>query len=407
MTIRVINSGEKKGKRSTRILERIESSGNNFYLTPVCELMAIKCNGLICKKIAMKGIEHIMRAFFALDLPKNHKSKYPETYEIINFLQSFGWDLLNVNNLQREDIEGIILPRKKKHEEEEDLKRRNGIPETQNTQEESIPETQNTQEDQTDNESINRVNKENELAYIKKYLELSTVIFDEMPEVVDAEKKYVIYLGYINDKKTIFVVTRMITSQIIFRLLQRELPLLQNSTERVLDKALFSSFKDGYLVDYNQSFDISIYERQHNHEIITGHVITNHKEKFRKENDRDIMIIMLFGLLSVITFISNGLIDNHYYSSNWKINLFVEVSSKLFPAATSTSLVSLLTLVLAYNRLKKNQLINWKVTLNNNFQPLQEKKAYQNNKRLFGFLYRQEKKQTKKTPMIFSESNDT
>ncbi len=81
---------------------------------------------------------------------------------------------------------------------------------------------------------------------VKYHQRMAKELFIEMPEIAQQEKDSLIYYGFLADDKTKFVITRVVESQITFRLLHPELPKLQNSTRKLVKK--------NYLIAKNKSF---------------------------------------------------------------------------------------------------------------------------------------------------------
>ena len=86
-------------------------------------------------------------------------------------------------------------------------------------------------------------------------------------------KSRVLYVGYLNSEQTPFLVTRMVPSQITFRLLHRELPRLKESTEAIL-RQLLSHLKLRHPFTMRNEL-VRVYERKYDHIVISGRVITN------------------------------------------------------------------------------------------------------------------------------------
>lgn len=139
-----------------------------------------------------------MHAAFTVELPANVSGQYPSTAEVVEFLRSFGWELAVYQNLDGAQI-----------------------------------------------------------ARVDQHRKLASKLLKEMPEAAPSELEYIIFFGYQHDNQIPFIVSRMVPSQITFRLISNDLAILQTSMERIVKKVISSRIKQQHL---DVSNDIMIYE---------------------------------------------------------------------------------------------------------------------------------------------------
>jgi len=97
-----------------------------------------------------------MRAVFTVDLPLNHEKKYPDNLQIVELMRSFGWEPIDICNLEDEAAKG------------------------------------------------------------KKYQELGEPLFQHMPATAVAKTDDVIFCGYLSDDYTRFIFIRLVRSTMVF-----------------------------------------------------------------------------------------------------------------------------------------------------------------------------------------------
>jgi hypothetical protein len=187
----------------------------------------------------------------------------------------------------------------------------------------------------------------------RKYQELAKDLFSDMPELANEEKEYVIFYGVLQDNQTKFIVTRRITGQATFRLLQPALGRLQRSTEKMIRQLVNPSHHDKPLsVSYQSVF---IYERGHEDVIIRGRIIPKPIWEAWRIDRKNIFLsvgsfLLVVPVIALQLFIST---DEHRVIGG---NL-----ERLSTALLTTLLVSVLGFYQTYVEIKKNKIIAWTV----------------------------------------------
>lgn len=188
------------------------------------------------------------------------------------------------------------------------------------------------------------------------YRSLAQELFKEMPEVAAAELSAVIYTGYFQREQTLFVLTRVNTSELTFRLLHRELPRLQASTIR-MTKDLLSSNIAGAALKSDQT-EVKVYERKLDHVIIEGRVITHPGRETLRSNIKDTLLFLVPSLL----FLPTAFILEHWTAfagqadEAWQGHL-----ERFSTAMLTTALVSALALLQTWIEIRRSKLIDWSV----------------------------------------------
>jgi hypothetical protein len=217
-----------------------------------------------------------MRAVFTLDLPEKVPGEYPDDPEILKLVRGFGWEPRRLELLEEKDIKAMLAAQGSSTDEREPTPRDIG----HETFIRSAGQASSSQGGEPD-----------EAARTGHYKRLSAPLFEEMPEVAAAEWNYVIFLGYVSDNQTLFVVTRMVPGQITFRLLHRELPRLQSSTEKMIRKILSARLEK--LPLHIADPTVTVYERRFDHVILTGRVITQPFKETRRINLKDLLLTIV------------------------------------------------------------------------------------------------------------------
>ena len=266
-----------------------------------------------------------MRAVFTFDLPEVD-GQFAESDALSNMLSKMGWSFENVSRMTPSDIEAIMQAQIVDRLSHNEL---NGNKQTIDSR---------SQADISERYSLP---------------DLCAPLFKEMPEVAAAEKNAIIFLGYIANYQTIFVVTRMVGRQVTFRLLHRQLIKLQSSTVLMMNMLLSTFISDSSSLILSSS-TVSVYERQQDHVIITGRVITNPVSETINTNFKDFVLVVGPLLILLPTTASLFYTD----SQNAFVYGFLE---RLSTALITTILVSILGIYTSWREIKKNKLIDWSV----------------------------------------------
>ena len=187
-----------------------------------------------------------MRAVFTIDLPLNHEKKYPDNLQIIELMRSFGWEPIDICNLEDEAAKG------------------------------------------------------------KKYQELGEPLFQNMPATAVAKTDDVIFCGYLSDDYTRFIIIRLVNGQITFRLTNTVLTRLQTSTEKIVRKLLHARLNGGLFNVSNQT--VVIYEQGNDYVVLSGRVIPDPlRETLRKDRKSTLLVIIPLIIFAFLASIVNSI----------------------------------------------------------------------------------------------------
>lgn len=265
-----------------------------------------------------------MRAAFTVELPRGENKNYPTDMEVLDYLRSFGWELID-------------------------------------------RQTNNTE---LSGESSN-------------YIFQANNVIAEMPEAAVNEIDYVIFHGFQHDYQIPFLVSRMVPSQITFRFLCYDLAALQASIQKTLklvtqtqingkdpeisnDEVIIFQphFQRANTLSTNQSSPHNRMEHHYMHEssevkiMLVGRVVTNAWAETRQEDRQD---FVLFGFAIVVLVI---LLLAYYriLSLVWLESIMQE----LLIVAITTILVStygiLQTYLGVFIRMRYHEFVVWKNT---------------------------------------------
>src|SRR6185437_8521059 len=148
-----------------------------------------------------------MRAVFSLDLQRGTQQRFPADDELLKALDDFGFGF--GQEVGPDDV-GAILEGQ--------------APETNEAALETLLQPSTPVSSPSSSATSAAAAAPATQRPTLHYRNLAEVLFREMPEVAAAERKAVLYVGYVNSGQTPFLVTRMVPSQVTFRLLHRELP---------------------------------------------------------------------------------------------------------------------------------------------------------------------------------------
>lgn len=244
-----------------------------------------------------------MRGVFSVDVPRGPDGLFPSDTQLTKIVQGFGW----------EPVELRTLRSGKNHEDA-------GV----------------------------------WTELYARYKQLAGPLFDQMPEVAAAEKNDVIFYGYVADDQTKFVVTRPVENQITFRLLHPVLPRLQASSKKIVRKILAERLFDDWLRIGNNR--IVVYEREHDHIIVTGRVIASPWRETLRTNLKDVLlaVVPLLLLIPVLLFLAQPHESNQF-------SLLLGTTERVSTALITTALVSVLGLATTYYDIRRNRSIAWDV----------------------------------------------
>jgi hypothetical protein len=276
-----------------------------------------------------------MRAVFTVELGKK-QANFPSNEEIERLMDDLGRGFKNLAEMTQDRARAILTAQSRALS--------NGptaIPEVS-----SIP--QGVHQSETALESYEERRE--------KYRELAGGLFDEMPEVASAEKAEVIYLGYFQKQQSLFILTRMNSRELTFRLLHRELPRLQASTTSMVRDLLAQRAVSTDLSSDN--VEINIYERVFDYVIIKGRVITKPIRETIRSDKKD-FVLFIFPLL---LFLPTAFVVDHWSQLSQASSAFWHGQMERFSTAlVTTSLVSALGLFTNWYEIKRSKLIDWSV----------------------------------------------
>lgn len=302
-----------------------------------------------------------MRAVFTIDLPRVRQitrtpdientatsSSYPTNFSIVQLVKEFGWELQNMYRLTDNEIKAIATSQGTSYRESQtrtDLNSQALTPAATDIQNQSspLPITAAPVEARMDRENTT-----------EDYKRLANELFAEMPEVAAAEKEYVVFAGYIADMQTPFVITRMVLGQMTFRLLHRELPRLQLSTEKMLRNILDAKLEGSALIISNPR--VTVFERRYDHIIITGRVITNAIAETIRSDLKDFILFLVPLILFSITIYALMTLPAPNPPT-----LGHGILERANTAFLTTTVISLLSLIQVYVEIRRSRLIDWTV----------------------------------------------
>ena len=270
-----------------------------------------------------------MRAVFTIRLPRVG-GDYPDDSALLKVFEMSGWSFRNVEMMTQEDMRAIV----KVHREDP-------VPSQIPFEDWSLVPV---------GMSIGTLGDDDSRS---QYAKLAAVLFEEMPEVAAVERSSVVYLGYIGSEQAPLVLTRMIAGEMTFRLLNGELSRLQASTEEVIAAILTSSFGGAPLATSIPT--VRDYERNLDHVIITGRVITSPSREALRANPLDAILfsvgmflffMTLVGLLAVSTGVSPV-----WYGTLERLNTALLVMA----------LVGVLGIVTTWWNIRRSKRIDWSV----------------------------------------------
>lgn len=187
-----------------------------------------------------------MRAVFTVDLPFSHEKNYPDNLQIVQLMRSFGWEPIDICNLEDEAAKGV------------------------------------------------------------RYRELGEALFQHMPATAVATTDDVIFCGYLSDDYTRFIIIRLVNGQVTFRLTNTVLTRLQKSTEKIVRKLLEARLNGGSLQVSNQT--VVIYEQGNDYVVMSGRVIPSPlRETLRKDRKSTLLVIIPLLIFAFLASIVNSI----------------------------------------------------------------------------------------------------
>jgi len=290
-----------------------------------------------------------MRAVFSIDLHEADEGTFPADEALLQLFRGFGWEFREMEKLTSADIRNIMRAQTS-HDQSAPV----NVPSEDPAH---LPNHPMTPQDAVGNSVVagSNIGRTTEAA-LAQYKRLAKDLFEEMPEVAGAEQAAVLFTGYIADDQTLFVMTRMVPGQLTFRLLHRELPRLQTSTEKMMRKVTSARLKDKPLHIGNPT--VILYERKFDHVIITGRVITRVWHETIKSNLKDALLTVVpLGLFlpTTLVLLSTPILPTAPISF-WRGTL-----ERLDTAFLTTALVSALGLLQTWIEIRRGRLIDWSV----------------------------------------------
>lgn len=238
-----------------------------------------------------------MRAVFTVQIPAVSAEKYPSDEEFLSRLRVLGWDYTHIKDLAEDERK-------------------------------------------------------------KWYFEEASALWEQMPEIANDEKNFVIFYGKLPDNHTKFIVTRLTDGQATFRLLHPHLDRLQASTYYMIEELIKPSSNITPLQVRNRR--ISIYEIGHNEIIIKGRVIESTLQETVRTDRKNMLIALGALLISIPCFIALIWINSQ---TNRIVGGTLERVSTAF---LTTFIVSAIGFLQTYLEIRKHKLIDWQVASTSN-----------------------------------------
>jgi hypothetical protein len=187
---------------------------------------------------------------------------------------------------------------------------------------------------------------------VDKYAEISSKLFEEMPEVAQPEKADVIYSGFLSADQTSFVVTRSSDGEITYRLLQPELPKLIQATEKII-KAIEGqrvSSRDENIIDKT----ILVYEKGHDYVILRGRVVENKLLETARSNLKDAVVVAIcsFTLIVLSIVLATGVLGG--VAPSW-----IQGVIRLSVPICALFIASLAGLIITYREITNTRVVSW------------------------------------------------
>lgn len=233
-----------------------------------------------------------MRAVFTVHIPAVSNEKYPNNEEFLSRIRTFGWDDVKVKELPENERE-------------------------------------------------------------KWYMDHAKELWENMPEIANNEKEYVIFYGAIPDNQTKFIITRVTEGQATFRLLHTNLDRLQASTKDMIKRLIEGQGNLPPLKISNQR--ISIYERGYDDIIIQGRVVPSPFWEAWRVDKRNLLLTLGAFLFAVPIFITLIWVNSQ---TNRIIGGTLERASTAF---LTTMIVSFIGFIQTYLQVRSTKLIDWVV----------------------------------------------
>jgi hypothetical protein len=268
-----------------------------------------------------------MRAVFTFDLPMI-EGEFVDSLSLTKFLEELGWSFQTISEMTPADVKAIVQAQK-------------------NDRDVTLAPIASPAAEGAEATQRQQAGPRYSLP------ELCGPLFDEMPEVAAAERSATVFLGYIANDQTIFVVTRMVKRQVTFRLLHRQLPKLQSSTVRMIEMLLPAAIDNKHPIRLSSKL-VSVYERHFDHVIITGRVITDPFRETWRSNFKDALLVIVPTFLLLPTFAS-------LYYAHPADTLLYGTLERLSTALITAALVSALGLYTAWREIRRHKLIDWSV----------------------------------------------
>jgi len=295
-----------------------------------------------------------MRTVFTIDLPKKVDG-YASDEVITGLIDDFGWYLKGLEQLTRDDIRAMMGTQRVLRSPGEG--QASGV--LANTGGSTPLEHGVDLSDSRDNVAAQQ--EENVSSRTRNFRRLSEELFRDMPEVAAAERQSVIYMGYLQSDQVLFVITRMVPAQVTFRLLHRELPRLQSATEKMMKQVVSARLNAEQVYVGNPL--VYVFERGHDHVILTGRVITQPILETFRSNLKD----ALFFTVPLILFIPTAIAAIYFplpvippatapstSALFWKGSL-----DRLTTVEITTALVSALGLLQTFVGIRRSKIIDW------------------------------------------------
>lgn len=192
----------------------------------------------------------------------------------------------------------------------------------------------------------------------KRFRELAQQLLPDMPEISREEFEYLIFSGILQDNQTKFIITRVVDSQVTFRLHHPSLDRLTASVNAIITRLLKQQNDKQPFEISNQR--VSIYERGFDEIIIVGRVIPNALQETWRIDKRNILLVLIALILLVPVGISLTVLP-----SSANVLILLGTLERLTTALLVTAIIGAIGFIQTYFEIKSHKFIDWGISRQN------------------------------------------